>query len=71
MESEEALKKLQPEIDKQKKQEFCLANSADLAPEICNEFLTIYMVENRSLMEISWDDQKNLTFNLCHWLLEN
>ena len=71
MESEEALLEEHPQIAEEQKQEFCLTNSADCAPEICNEFVTIYMDQNRKLMEISKPDQIDLTINLCHWLFEN
>jgi hypothetical protein len=71
MESEEALLEEHPEIAEASKHEFCLTNSAEHAPEICNDFVTIYMDQNRSLMEISKPDQIDLTINLCHWLFEN
>ena len=71
MESEEALLEEQADTEEEYKDEFCCVNSAELAPDICNEFVTIYMDQNRKLMEISKPDQIDLTINLCHWLFEN
>lgn len=51
--------------------EFCLHNNAEHAPEICNEFVTVYMENKRQQVEISKPDQIDLTINLCHWLFEN
>ena len=37
-----------PEIaQKMKTTQFCLAHTAEHAPEICNEFVTVYMEDNR------------------------
>ena len=70
MESEEALLEEQIDTEEEYKDEFCCVNSAELAPDICNEFVTIYMDldQNRRLMEISKHDKIDLTINLCHWL---
>ena len=70
MESEEALLEEQIDTEEEYKDEFCCVNSAELAPDICNEFVTIYMDldQNRSLMEISKHDKIDLTINLCNWL---
>jgi len=54
-----------------KQHEFCITNSAEHAPEICNDFVTIYMEKYRNQVEISKPDQIDLTINLCHWLFEN
>lgn len=51
--------------------QFCLANTAEHAPEICNEFVTVYMEDNRSVSNIDRTDSIDLTINLCHWLFEN
>lgn len=45
-------------------------NSAEHAPEICNEFVTIYMEKNKTKADISKADQIDLTINMCHWLFE-
>lgn len=66
--------KLEEEPDvKQKRdsQPFCLVNNAEHAPEICNEFVTVYMEHKRNQFDISKPDQIDLTINLCHWLFEN
>ena len=46
-------------------------NSAEHAPEICNEFVTLYMDQNKNLFDIAKPDQIDLTINLCHWLFDN
>lgn len=50
---------------------FTSMNNAEHAPEICNEFVTVYMEQNRNVYEITKPDQIDLTINLCHWLFEN
>lgn len=40
------------DFDQLEQQEFCLVNTAEHAPEICNEFVTIYMEKNKSKFEI-------------------
>lgn len=50
--------------------QFCLVNNAEHAPEICNEFVTVYMEYKKSLIDIQKHDQIDLTINLCHWLFE-
>lgn len=52
-------------------QQFCLVNTAEHAPEICNEFVTVYVDQNKHLYEIQRPDQIDLTINLCHWLFES
>ena len=58
----------QKEIDEEKS--FCANNSAEHAPEICNEFVTVYMEKHKGKIEIVKCDQIDLTINLCHWLFE-
>ena len=51
--------KLEEEPDlKQKRdtQQFCLVNNAEHAPEICNEFVTVYMEHKRNQFDISKPD---------------
>lgn len=50
---------------------FCLHNNAENAPEICNEFVTVFMENKKGSFDISKPDQIDLTINLCHWLFEN
>lgn len=58
--------------ERMEKEEFCLTNNAEHAPEICNEFVTVFMEHKRnSQFEIQKTDQIDLTINLCHWLFEN
>uniref|UniRef100_A0A7S3FW29 Uncharacterized protein n=1 Tax=Strombidium rassoulzadegani TaxID=1082188 RepID=A0A7S3FW29_9SPIT len=49
---------------------FCLVNNAEHAPEICNEFVTVYMEYKKTIFDIPKHDQIDLTINLCHWLFE-
>ena len=49
---------------------FCIVNNAEHAPEICNEFVTVYMEYKKNLIDIPKHDQIDLTINLCHWLFE-
>ncbi len=51
--------------------EFCIENNAEHAPEICNEFVTVFMENKKNQVDISKPDQIDLTINLCHWLFEN
>jgi hypothetical protein len=50
--------------------QFCLVNNAEHAPEICNEFVTVYMEYKKNIFDIPKHDQIDLTINLCHWLFE-
>lgn len=50
--------------------QFCLVNNAEHAPEICNEFVTVYMEYKKSIIDIAKHDQIDLTINLCHWLFQ-
>lgn len=68
---ESDLETKQEDFEVLEKNEFCLVNSAEHAPEICNEFVTIYMEKNKSKFDIIKCEQIDLTINLCHWLFEN
>jgi len=59
------------DFEAMERDEFCLVNSAEHAPEICNEFVTIYMEKHKSKFEIIKCEQIDLTINMCHWLFEN
>jgi hypothetical protein len=63
----------EPELkERMEKEQFCLGNNAEHAPEICNEFVTVFMEHKRNAQfDISKPDQIDLTINLCHWLFEN
>lgn len=57
-------------IDVINKHEFSTINNGEVAPEICNEFITIY-IENKKDCEIDKNDAIDYTRNLCHWLFLN
>lgn len=47
----------EPEIrSKKETQQFCLINNAEHAPEICNEFVTVYMEHKRNQFDITKPD---------------
>ena len=47
-------------------------NNAEFAPEICNEFVTVYMETPGSNQgKISTSEIIDLTQHLCHWLFLN
>ena len=50
--------------------EFSVINNSEHAPEVCNEFVTVYYMENNKSMGISKEDVIDYTRNLCHWLFE-
>lgn len=54
----EGLKPEEDEILKRQKEleSFCLHNNAEHAPEICNEFVTVYMEHKRNQSDISKPD---------------
>lgn len=49
--------------------DYSTVNSAEHAPEICNEFVTIFMQDRRALT-IEKNQMIDLTRNLCHWLFQ-
>lgn len=57
------------------KKSFCLHNNAELAPEICNDVVTVYISQNeylyKKIVQISWPDKIDLTINFCHWLFDS
>ncbi len=73
IESENLKIEEEPELkERMEKEQFCLTNNAEHAPEICNEFVTVFMEQKRNAQfDISKPDQIDLTINLCHWLFEN
>jgi hypothetical protein len=50
--------------------EFCGINNAEVAPEICNEFVTTYL-EKQKDVGLERLDSIDYTRNLCHWLFIN
>jgi len=49
--------------------DYAVINSAEHAPEICNEFVTIFMQDRRALT-IEKNQMIDLTRNLCNWLFQ-
>lgn len=49
--------------------DYSTINSAEHAPEVCNEFVTIF-VQDRPAMTIEKNLSIDLTRNLCHWLFQ-
>lgn len=60
-----------PETSGEQTGNFCEENNAEHAPEICNEFVTVYLENKKNQVSITKPDQIDLTINLCHWLFEN
>ena len=58
------------DFEELEKSEFCAVNSAEHAPEICNEFVTVFMEKHKGKIEIIKCEQIDLTINMCHWLFE-
>lgn len=59
-----------PVVDESSKtKEYCLSNTAEQAPEISNEFVTVYLDELKSGFDRS--ESIDLTQNLCFWLHNN
>lgn len=50
--------------------EFCVHNNGEYAPEVCNEFVTLYWEQHKHI-DLTRDDAIDLTRNLCHWLFVN
>ncbi len=51
------------------KEEYCLENNAELLPDVCNEFVTVYVPEKHPGFDL--EEAKGLTLNLCNWLFHN
>lgn len=47
--------------------EFSIINNAEHAPEICNEFVTVFLQDKKEV-QISKNESIDLTRNICHWL---
>jgi hypothetical protein len=48
--------------------EFSIVNNAEHAPEICNEFVTIFLQQRSKDVDLDKNESIDLTRNLCHWL---
>ena len=52
--------------------EFACINNAEVAPEICNEFVTVFLVERaKHVEELERNEVIDLVRHLCHWLFIN
>jgi hypothetical protein len=53
IESDNIILQNEPSIaEAMENQDFCLVNTAEHAPEICNEFVTVYVDQNKHVYEI-------------------
>ena len=50
--------------------EFSRVNNAEHAPEVCNEFVTVFL-DKYPNTGIDRGDSIDLTRNLCHWIYTN
>ena len=51
---------------------YCAVNNCEFAPEVCNEFVTIYLEEpGRNVGMLTRSELIDLTQHLCHWLFTN
>jgi hypothetical protein len=48
--------------------EFSVINNAEHAPEICNEFVTVFLQERSKEVTLQKNESIDLTRNICHWL---
>jgi hypothetical protein len=51
--------------------EFCVINNAEVLPEVCNEFITIYLDTKKDACGMQKEDAIDYTRHLCHWLFIN
>lgn len=66
--SDSILEKAKELKDKAKGLEFSVINNAEHAPEICNEFVTVFLQERSKDITLSKNESIDLTRNICHWL---
>jgi len=51
---------------------YCAVNNCEFAPEVCNEFVTIYLEEpGRNAAGLQRSELIDLTQHLCHWMFQN
>lgn len=50
-------------------EDYCLINNGDMLPEVCNEFVTIFIEQHKC--KIDRGDAIDLTRNFCFWLYKN
>ena len=51
--------------------EFCIINNGELLPEICNEFITIYLNDKKDLAGFDRSEAIDYVRHFCHWLFIN
>ena len=52
--------------------EFCSINNAEVVPEVCNEFVTMYMEARKARpSNIDRTELIDLTRHMCHWMFVN
>ena len=66
--SEQILEKARELRDKAQGYEFSVINNSEHAPEICNEFVTVFLQERNKEISLSKNESIDLTRNICHWL---
>lgn len=66
--SDNILEKAKELRSKAKGQEFSSINNSEHAPEICNEFVTVFLQERSKDISLSKNESIDLTRNICHWL---
>jgi hypothetical protein len=66
--SDNILEKAKELRTKAKGSEFSVINNSEHAPEICNEFVTVFLQERSKDISLSKNESIDLTRNICHWL---
>jgi hypothetical protein len=51
--------------------EFCIINNGELLPEICNEFVTIYLNDKKDIAGFDRAEAIDYVRHFCHWLFIN
>jgi len=65
--SESILEKARELKSKANGAEFSAINNAEHAPEICNEFVTVFLQDKKE-NSLQKNESIDLTRNICHWL---
>ena len=59
-------------IDIRKSTSYCEVHNSEFAPDMCNEFVTIYLDESvNNPGKLCRDSLMDLTHHFCHWLFIN
>ena len=52
--------------------EYATVNNAEVVPEVCNEFVTVYMEQRKNApVVLGRQENVDLTRHLCHWMFVN